>query len=285
MAFAERVLRFTFSGAQSGTFSAAGLRAAANIQSYPNRAGTTAQVKIWGLSEDQMNAYSSVIPALVAAQQFNLVIEAGDLGQPLTQVLNGPILRSYIDLSGAPDSALIVTMIDTFFAATPIGPQSQPGAQNAENLIEQLCPLAPIPGGLKFDNASGAHAVLNNQSTSGSVIDQIQRIATAAKFNWKIVGSTLSIWPKNGTVDDVVIDVGPKTDPAMVGYPSYWEAGLIITSLFNQEVQIGRKMNVVGSVIPKANGLWQIIQVQHDLTTMLAKGPWFTTAILAAINP
>ena len=285
MSFVERVLSFTFSGAQSGSFSAAGLRAAVNIQRYPGRAGTTAQIKIWGLTLDQMNAYSSVIPALVAAEQFNLVVEAGDLGQPLTQVLNGPILRSCIDLSGSPDSAFIVTMINTFMAASPLPPQSQPGAQNAEDLIQQLCPLAPIPGGLKFDNSAGAHAVLNNQATSGSVIDQIQRIATAAKFNWKIAGTTLSIWPKNGEVDDVVIDVGPGTDPKMVGYPGYWEAGIVVTSLFNEEVQIGRKMNVVGSSIPKANGLWQIIQAQDDLTTMLAKGPWFTTAILAAINP
>lgn len=281
MSFTEKVLKFTFSGAQSGSFSAAGLRAAASIQSYPNRAGTTAQVKIWGLTLDQMNAYSSVIPALVAAEQFNLVIEAGDLGQPLTQLLSGPILRSFIDLNGAPDSAFNVTLIDTFLAATPIAAQSQPGAQNAEDLIRSLCSAA----GLTFSNSAGASAVLNNQSTYGSAIDQIARIATAAKFDWKISGKTLSIWPKNGTVDDVVIEVGPNTDPKMVGYPGYWEAGLVVTSLFNQEIQIGRKMKVVGSSIPKANGLWQIIQVQHDLTTMLAKGPWFTTAIVAAINP
>lgn len=281
MSFTEKVLKFTFSGAKSGSFSAAGLRAAASIQSYPGRAGTTAQVKIWGLTLDQMNAYSSVIPALVAAEQFNLVIEAGDLGQQLTQLLNGPILRSFIDLNGAPDSAFHVTVIDTFLAATPIAAQSQPGAKKAEDLIQSLCSAA----GLTFDNSSGASAVLNNQCTSGSVIDQSTRIATAAKFDWKISGKTLSIWPKNGTVDDVVIEVGPNTDPKMVGYPGYWEAGLVVTSLFNQQVQIGRKMKVIDSSIPKANGLWQIIQAQHDLTTMLAKGPWFTTAILAAINP
>lgn len=279
MSFTEKVLKFTFSGAQSGSFSAAGLRAAASIQSYPNRAGTTAQVKIWGLTLDQMNAYSSVIPALVAAEQFNLVIEAGDLGQPLTQLLNGPILRSFIDLNGAPDSAFNVTLIDTFLAATPIASQSQPGL-TAQTRIASICAAA----GLTFDNSAGASAPQNNQTTYGSAIDQIARIATAAKFDWKISGKTLSIWPKNGTVDDVVIEVGPNSDPKMVGYPGYWEGGLVVTSLFNQEIQIGRQMKVVGSSIPKANGLWQIIQVQHDLTTMLAKGPWFTTAILAAIN-
>lgn len=284
MSFAERVLKFTFSGAKSGSFSAAGLRAAVSLSSYPGRAGTTASVKIWGLTLAQMTAYSSrlaSVPAGIQVEPFNLVIEAGDLGQSLTQLVDGPIFSSYIDLTGAPDSAFNITMIDVHAAATPIEAQSAPGAQKAQDLISSIC----AAGGLKFDNSAGAHAVLNNQATSGSVIDQIQRIATAAKFNWKIAGTTLFIWPKNGEVDDVVIDVGPGTDPKMVGYPGYWEAGIVVTSLFNEEVQIGRKMNVVGSSIPKANGLWQIIQAQDDLTTMLAKGPWFTTAILAAINP
>jgi hypothetical protein len=43
-------------------------------------------------------------------------------------------------------------------------------------------------------------------------------------------------------------------------------------------------MEVVGSILTKANGIWKIVGVQHDLTTMLNKGPWFTTAHLSAIG-
>ena len=281
MSFAERVLKFTFSGAKSGSFSAAGLRAAVSLSSYPGRAGTTASVKIWGLTLAQMTAYSSrlaSVPAGIQVEPFNLVIEAGDLGQSLTQLVDGPIFSSYIDLTGAPDSAFNITMIDVHAAATPIEAQSAPGAQKAQDLISSIC----AAGGLKFDNSAGAHAVLNNQSTYGSAIDQIARCATAAKFSWKTDGKMISIWPKNGRIDDVVIDVGPNTDPAMVGYPSFSDVSLIVTSLFNQEVQIGRHMNVTSN-IPNANGLWQIVLVQHDLTTMLPKGPWFTTARLIGV--
>jgi hypothetical protein len=287
LSFTQKVLKFSFSGAQSGNFSAAGLRAAANIQRYQGRSGTIAQVKIWGLSMAQMNAYSSVIPAAVAAEQFNLIIEAGDLGGQLSLVINGAILRSFIDLTGAPESVFNVTVIDTYLASNPIEAQSTGGTQDAETLIANVCAAA----NLTFDNSAGAHGVLDGQSTYGSAIDQIDRIATAAKFNWKITtngapflpGSTISIWPKDGTVDDVVVNVGPNTSPKMVGYPGYWEAGLIVTSLYNPQIQLGRQMNVTSS-IPKANGRWQIIQVQDELTTMLAKGPWFTTAILAPIG-
>jgi hypothetical protein len=277
MAYTEKALSFTFSGAQSGNFSASGLRAYANIQSFPDRAGSTAQVKIWGLTLDQMNNFSSTTPLGVANQGFSLVIEAGDLGGTLAQVVNGPILRSFIDLTGAPESVFNITMVDTFGASTPIAAQSQPGAQSAESMIQSLCAQATPP--LTFNNSAGASAVLRNQVTYGSAIDQIAKIATAARFSWKIDGTTLFIWPQGGTVDDVVINVGPNTDPEMVGYPEYWEMGLIITSLFNPEIQIGRTLNVTSS-IPKANGQFQIIQVQHELTTMIAKGPWFTRVMV-----
>lgn len=273
-------MSFAFSGAQSGNFTAAGLRASVSVQSFPGRLGSTAQVKIWGLTLDQMNAYSSRIPAGVAAEQFNLVIQAGDLGEQLTEVVNGAIYRSFINLSSVPDSLFEVTMIDTYMAASPIAAQSQAGTQNAEDLIQSLCAAAS----LTFDNSAGAHAVLSNQSTYGSAVDQIERIAKAAKFSWRIIGTKLSIWPEGSPVDQTVIEVGPTSDPEMVGYPGYWEAGLVVTSLYNPQVQIGRQMKVASS-IPKANGTWDIVQVQHDLVTMIPKGPWFTTAVLAATSP
>jgi len=235
---------------------------------------------------DPRNNFSSPmasVPAGIQLQQFNLLIEAGDLGGTLSEAVNGPILSSFIDLSGAPDSLFNVTMVDTFGASSPISAQSQPGAQSAESLIQSLCAQATPP--LTFNNSAGASAVLRSQVTYGSAIDQIAKIATNARFNWKMSGTTLYIRPQNGTVDDVVIDVGPNTDPEMVGYPMFWELGLIVTSLYNPQVQIGRQMNVISS-IPNANCRWKIIQVQHELTTMIAKGPWFTAAMLIPIgNP
>jgi hypothetical protein len=276
VSFAERVLQFTFSGAQSGSFTASGLRAWASIQGSQGRLGFQAQVKIWGLSLAQMNAYSSRIPTALGINKFGLVIAAGDLGGGLSEVVNGSIFGSYIDLTDAPDSAFVVSVAGVYTAANPAASQSQPGAQNAETLISSICAGA----GFTLVN-NGAHAVLRNQATYGSALDQIERIAEAAGFAWAWSGTTVSIWPADGTVDGTIVQVGPNTDPAMVGYPQYWPQGIIITSLFNPQVQLGRKMEVVGSALTKANGLWQIVGVQHDLTTMLSKGPWFTNAILA----
>lgn len=277
MSFAERVLSFTFSGVSSGDLSVAGLRAAVSVQGSYGRLGTNAQVKIWGLSLDQMNAYCSKLPTDLGINQFNLVISAGDLGGQLSEVVNANIWESYIDLTAAPDSAFVVAVSGIYTAANPTSPQSQPGSQNAETLIQSICNGA----GYTLNN-NGAHAVLRNQSTYGSALDQIEKIAEAANFSWAWSGTTFSIWPEDGTIDDTIVQVGPNTSPRMVGFPQYYPQGIIVTSVFNPEVKLGRQMEVIGSSLTKANGIWQIVGVQHDLTTMLSKGPWFTTAKLAA---
>jgi hypothetical protein len=279
MSFTERQLQFTFSGENTGTLSASGLRALTSIQAYGGRMGVSAQVKIYGLTEAQANAYSSRISAGVGVSEFSLTIEAGDVGSKLSRVISGNIWRSYIDLQDIPESSFNVTVAGVIYAASgPVASQSQPGEQAAESLIASICAKA----GLTLQN-NGAHAMLRNQVTYGSAIDQIAKIARAAKFQWYVVGSAIYLWPANGQRDQTVITVGPNTSPRMVGYPAWWEAGIIVRSLFNQEIQVGRRMQVISS-IPRAEGVWQIVQVQHELSTMLSHGPWFTTAILAPVG-
>ncbi len=280
MSLAERQLRFTFSGAQAGTLSVAGLRAAVSASQLLGRVATTAKCRIWGLSLDQMNRYSTALPGAVALENFNLQIEAGDVGSEPSVLVDALIYTSAVDLSEAPDSAFTVSVAGaSYLAAKTIASNSFQGAQAAETMIQSICAAAQPQ--LKLVN-NGAHAVLNNMATYGSAVDQIQKIADAAGFSWSIEGTTLSIWPEDGVRDDVVVQVGPNT--GMVGYPQFTDVGLIVRSLYNSEIQVGRQMQVTSS-IPKANVTWPIVTVQHDLATMLRNGPWFTTALLGPIAP
>ncbi len=274
MAFVERQLQFTFSGEHVGTISVAGLRAIASIQAAEGRLGVRADVRIWGLSLDQMNTYSSRLASGVGVNEFSLVIEAGDIGGPLHKVIEGGIWRSFVDLGGAPESAFNVNVSDTLRrSALPMASQSHRGAQPAEMLIQSICNIA----GFTLTN-NGAHAMLTNHTTYGSAIDQIEDIARAARFRLYIDGTHVYIWPHGGHRDDIVIDVGPSN--GMVGYPRWWEGGILVTTLFNTDIQIGRQLNVTSS-IPKAAGLWDIVNVHHELMTMERNAPWFTTAALS----
>jgi hypothetical protein len=279
VSFAERVLNFKFYGSLSGDFSAAGLRAVVSINKTQGRLGVQATAKIWGLSLPQMNAYSSKIPTDLGVNQLGLVIEAGDLDGNFTEAVDANVWESYIDLTGTPDSAFVVVLAGIYTASNPMAAQSPPpgGTQDAATLIQSICASA----GFTLIN-NGAHQPLLNQSTYGSALDQIERIAMAAGFAWAWSGKKFYIWPVDGEVDSTVVQIGPNTTPQMVGFPQYWPQGLIVQSLYNAEVQLGRKIEVVGSAITKANGPWQTVGVRHDLSTMLGKGPWFTTATLAA---
>jgi hypothetical protein len=282
MTFVERTMRFRFVGARgfagtsSGVIQVYRLRAVASIQAFQRRLGVSAQVRIWGLSLAQMNAYSSRISAGVGLDEFYLIVEAGDVGAQFHKVMEGFIWRSYIDLSGAPESSFNVTVASTSYnAAKPMAAQSWPGAQNAEALIAPVCAVS----GLTLHN-NGAHAVLRNMNTSGSAIDQISDIARAAKFSLYFSGPEVWIWPFGAPRDPTVV----KSEiDERVGYPEWWEAGIVVRQMFDPQIQVGRQMKV-RATIPKANGLWQIVQVQPDLSTMLRGGPWFTTAVLSPIG-
>jgi hypothetical protein len=272
--FIQRELRFEFAGAVVGKLKVTGLRALANVQAVSGRLGVSAQVRIWGLSLEEMNLYSSTLSAGVGVNEFTLVAEAGDLGGSMHKVIDGTIWRSYIDFGDAPESSFVVNMVDQVYkSAKMIQSNSWPGAQNAEDMIAAVCAAA----GYTFINY-GAHAVLRNMSTYGSAIDQIDDIARAAKFSLYLEGDKVWIWKQNTPIDAVIIETGP--DAGMVGHPQYWEAGLIITMLYNPDVRVGRMLKVTSS-IPKANGTWSIIQVNHDLGTMFHGAPWFTTAIVS----
>jgi len=277
VSFTERALQFQFSGDESGDLVASGFRAIANIQAGQGRIGVQAQVKIWGMTLPQMNAYCAKIPTNLGLNQYTLTVSAGDLDGNLVEVVNGNIFASFIDLNDSPDSSFAASVAGIYTASNPTSATSQQGTQNAEDLISSICRGA----GFKFVN-NGAHFVLRNPSVYGSALDQIERIAQAAGFAWLWDGSTFYIWPQTGNVDDTIVKVGPSTDPVMVGYPKYWAQGIIVTTLFNPEIHLGRRIEVTGSVLTKANGVWNIVGVQHNLATMMNKGPWFTTAILAA---
>lgn len=273
MSFVQRQLRFTFSGEKVGTLSVKGLRAIANVQAYIGKAGVAAQLCVWGMKLEQMNAYSSARPAGVGIEEFSVAIEAGDIDAPLYKIVDAAIWRSFLDLEGAPDSAFNVTVAGTLYkGAKTIAAQSHAGSQPAETLIQSICNAS----GLTLHN-NGAHNVLRNHATYGSAIDQIVDIARAAQFKVSFFGNNVYIWPETGNRDDVTVDVGPDT--GMVGYPRWWEMGLIVTTRFNREIQVGRQVRVTSS-IPKANGVWSAMQVNHELGTMFDNAPWFTTAVL-----
>jgi hypothetical protein len=276
MTFAQRQINLQFSDS-NGTVDLDGLRCEAIIMSAGGyTAAAQLQLRVFGMTLDQMNEYSSDGANMVAVQNIGITVSAGNVGGAMQQVFAGTLIRSFPDFSGAPDVSFNCAAIAGFFyKAAPAAPNSYQGAMNAEDIIEQLATSI----GFTFLNPNSAHAVLQNQYLSGSVIDQIQTVARAASFACSVEHNSIIIWPNDGTRDDVEIDVGPNSNPPMVGYPAYWEQGFIVKSEFNPNIANGRTINVTSS-IPRANGSWPIHTVTHELSSATPDGPWFTTTKL-----
>lgn len=235
------------------------------------------QIKIFGMTLDHMNTYSSTGANLVAIQNHSITVFAGNEGGAMIQVFSGTLISSFIDTSHQPEISFVCSAIAGYYnKGNPSASNSYKGAQNAEDIIKSLVSNMGAPWA--FYNPNGAHAVVQNQYVYGSIIDQICTVARAARLPIKIENNAVTIWPNDGVVDNVIIDISPET--GLIGYPSYWEAGFIVKSEFNATVTNGRMVNLT-SGIPKANGKFPIIQSTHELATLTPDGPWFTISKLA----
>jgi hypothetical protein len=276
MSFAVRQINLQFTSANGKTLKLEGLRCTAVIT---NPGGNSAfgqlQLQVYGMTLDQMNEYSSTGSNMVAVQDQSVTVTAGNQNGSLNQVFSGTLISSFIDLSNVPEVSFVCAAVAGYYnKAAPSAPNTYQGSQKAEDIISALAGQI----GYAFENKNGATAVVQNQYLSGSIIDQMQAVARAASFPMIIENKTVTIFPNNGTRDDIIIEMSAET--GLVGYPSYWEAGFVVKSEFNPIITIGRIINL-RSQLPKANGKFPIQYVTHELSTLTPDGPWFTTSKLS----
>lgn len=274
MSFKIRQINLKFQNPNEEAVNLEGLRCSAIITTAGGYSSAAQlQIRIYGMTLEHMNQFSSVGANFVNIQNTTITVLAGNQGDPsLTQVFKGSLISSFIDTSSLPDVAFVCAAVSAYnYKATPSASQKFPGANNAEKIIATLATSI----GFGFYNwKNQTHAVLVDQVVSGSVVDQMQQIAFNARFPMVIENETVIIFPNNGFRDDRIVDVGPTT--GMVGYPSYWEAGFNVKAEFNPDLLNGRQVNLSSS-IPKANGILPVQVSTHELSTLTPDGPWFTT--------
>lgn len=278
MTFAKRQINLQFTSADGSTVNLQGLRCSALIT---NPGGNTAfgqlQLRVYGMTLEQMNQYSSAGSNMVAVQNQSVTVSAGNVGGVINEVFSGTLISSFIDLSHQPEVCFTCAAVAGYYnKAAPSAPNTYEGSQNAEDIIKSLVGLMGSPW--TFQNPKGAHAVLQNQYLSGSIVDQIQQVARAASFPMAIENNTVTIWPNDGTRDDIEIDLSAEN--GLVGYPSYWEAGFVVKSEFDPIITTGRIINLT-SGLPKANGSFPVQYVSHEISTLTPDGPWFTVSKLS----
>jgi hypothetical protein len=200
------------------------------------------------------------------------------------QVFAGTIQQARLNYNAMPDVLLELDCYGAGDQQTQAVPAtSVQGSGDVATMLQGICAACDPPVTLVN---KGVSAQLSNPAYSGSPEQQIRSICLDSSTAYTLQGGTLTIWDGNSNIDGITVTTGP--DSGMVGYPEYNMMGFDVTTQFNPEVQVGRQMTLQASQAPNAlpvpgvPGTYFIRMVEHELSSELPDGPWFTHAHLTA---
>ena len=267
----------TFDGIRD-TINLSGQRMSATIAKPGGGVQGTLQLRIYGLTPENMNKMMVLGAAPLAINKGNTVMlkaGSGDGNAPTTAYY-GTITNAWPDFEGAPDVALNVTAfgaIDVAMQAIP--PSSYKGAADVANIMADLANKM----GKRFEN-NGVSVMLSNSYFPGSAYSQAEAAAEAAGIHMAIDDGTLTIWPRGGSRGGEIPLVSATT--GMIGYPMLNQLGIEVRTLYNPAVTFGAKIKVE-SILQPACGEWQVSALYHNLECETPDGAWFSR--LSCLRP
>lgn len=260
------------------------LRASANITIAGVYAFSTMDLTVSGMTLSNMNALTTLGQNIAALRRNVVTVEAGDAGTGLSVVFRGQIQEAWADFSGMPNVIFRVhARADLLEAVKPIPPTTFNGLADVVTIMRGLATQA----GWSFQN-DGVTAQLIDPYFPGTIGDQIKACADHANIRMLPGPPTLFIWPKGGARGGSVPIVSPDT--GLVGYPTFTQSGIQLTTLFNPGIGFGQKIQVKSSVkIPAqlpmvSDGIWVVASLSHALESETPGGQWHSRMVAVPEN-
>lgn len=237
-----------------------------------------AQIRVYGMSKQLMNQLTTIGQINRAIRIKNTVsVAAGDVNG-MQLVFSGVIVDAYAEYNSAPDVPFVIEAAAGMdVAVTPVGATSYKGSVSVQLIMSDLADEA----GLAFE-PNGVDARLFNQYLAGTVWEKIKQVARAARVEYVIDRGTLAIWDlgksREGEVPLISVDSG------MVGYPTLSSKGMSIRTSFNYNIKLGADVKVQ-SVVEMANGIWHVFNADHEISSQMPDGPWFSNIEVYRVEP
>lgn len=278
MAFEERTLQITFKIglgnfglAGFDTLTVEGVRATARITNAGGAMKPSLDLIVYGLTLAQMNQLSTLGQRIDTQRRNVVLVLAGTVGGPLTNVFMGNITNAWIDAAGSPDVPLRVQAVTMGLESVqPVEPTSFAQEVAAEDVLAQLAQKI----GWQFEN-NGVHVMLPISYFPRSPREQILAVIQHAGIAWNGgEGGVLAIWPRGGARAGSNPIVSPST--GMRGYPTFTQNGIKFQTLFNPDIRHGIRLQVKDSMFTNANGNWDVNRIDHSLSSQTPGGPWFS---------
>lgn len=274
--YAKRKINVTFNlavgqfGDDKGSdVTLSGYRVSAHMTNYTSEAQGVLQLRIFGMSLSMINQLTTIGPIMPERRKNQITVTAGDEGGAMATVYQGSIDSAYGDFKGAPEVVFNVTALAAAYESVKAVPaQSHPGGVDAAVIMADLAKTM----GFVFEN-NGVSVILQDRTFNGTAMQQVKECAQAAQINYTVECGKLAIWPRTGFRAGTPVKISPET--GMVGYPSFSSKGIVLTTLFNPNVNLGGRVDVT-SDLTVACGIWNTFYVAHVLESETPNGQWFT---------
>lgn len=246
-------------------------RMSVTIQKTGTPSMNTAEIRIFGMSQSLMNELS-ILGYITTAVRNNVVtVNAGDAGSAKSLAFVGVIATAYEDAQASPEVSFVITAFTGYLQQMqPILPSSYPGSTDVVTIMQGLAKQM----GLTFENNGVNGVILASPYLPGTARQQAVEAADAAGIIVAFDDTTMSIFPVGGSRGGPIPMISATT--GMVGYPVV--AGPVqisVRSVYNQALKFMGLIDVQ-SIVPKATGRWQIIQLAHHLESQMPNGNWYS---------
>lgn len=263
----------SFGTAGDDTVEISGLRCSVSITKAGGYTQAHCDAKIYGLTLDVMNKLTRFGSTLLSNTSNEITVLAADDEMTPAMIFQGIISEAWADLNASPEAAFTVAantgVID---ALKPIQPTSIKGNVDGIQVLASLASQLTPPRTL--ENNSKISIQISNMYFSGTALDQIQQIAQAGNFQYLMdEDAVLAIWPQGDDRKLPVVEIA--ADKGMVGYPTFTNQGIQVTTLYNPAIKYGCSINVT-SILKASCGKWILFNVGHDLEAETVNGKWFT---------
>lgn len=257
-----------------------GHRVSSTVVKAGGNAMGSAEIQIYGMQLEQMNKLT-VQGRISSALRRNVVtLFAADEGSKPSLVFTGDIINGFVNAQSAPNVPFTISALTGLFDAVKPVPVSS--FKGVGYVVSMLQSLANLMGKNFQNNGVDPKQPLANPYYSGSAREQVLAIVKHAGIEWNgLDNNELAIWPAGQSRNDEAVLIAPET--GMRGYPTFYEGGVIVQTVYNPSIGFGSKV-FIQSIFEPANGIWNVIALEHKLDSGVSRGDWYSTVTASPQN-
>jgi len=252
------------------TLTLTNLRTVAGIESVV-RFATQCDLNIYGMHQEDMNALTVLFFGPTPSVQLNNTVQVeANGGDGWTQVFAGTIIHGSPDYRSVPDVPFhIQAMFGYFAGAAKTTPLSYPNGATVASAVQTIANTM----GLVFQNNGVTATISPGSYFPGSPWEQMRTICSSYDVDWYDENFTLIIAPKGQPRQNMQLAVlTPQS--GLIGYPRIEVGGIGIDAYFNSAILNGALVQVSGTDVPAANGIWLPYSITHTLESWVPGGRW-----------